>query len=62
MVLCPFWFHFVFMTHLVSGVGLDPTSHRKKAAMVPSGASSALRRAEIQSEEEEEAVEEGQPS
>lgn len=51
LVLCPLWF-----------MGLDPTSPRTKAATVPSGPSSALRRPEIQSEEEEEAVEEGQPS
>lgn len=57
-----FWFSFVFVTHLVSGAGLEPTTPRRKTATAPSGPSSALRRAEIQSEEEEEAVEEGQPS
>lgn len=62
LVLRPFWFVIVFMTHLVSGVGLEPTSPRTKAATVLSGISSALRMAEIQSEEEEDAVEEGQPS
>lgn len=44
LVLCPFWFSFVFVTHLESGVGLEPTSPRTRAATVPSGPSSALRR------------------
>lgn len=43
------------MSSLVHGIGPHITT-------VPSGPSSALRRPEIQSEEEEEAVEEGQPS